>query len=606
MLMVPQMPPAAGALPSSGPIPSNAPLTENDEMNAWVASLQLSVETDQALRELAAAPRLRVLMVLAAKMGQTQIQNPSSYLHGIIRKEAKGPYWQPGPVQSAFPSQSPPASLLSQLQRVATPQQTVQLSPRTGSKPPWVQEAWCLAARPAALMKKMYEVLGQETMQALSCFPLQVQVSMLTALVLSPAGWADPTGFVKSMIALTADFPPLPSGKPPPRAGKGIVVLQLGVTVGAEYVCLKSAIEQCKADKTDDLRVDARLALVTNAADAKFHTQLSSSVSVSGGVELHTTSAAFAQAIAQKLPEWKTANVTFIVLVTLPMQDSSKTAGPVAGPQWHIPPANSVWKIWDALRPLAGSPDNRYAYIVVEPVPLTGASSPMLDEVFGAAWVVPKQRTKVPTCEWRVRCWPALSDLQLPERKVDPSPLDAKFHRALVEFQANAGHSKVSLPTPEDFDSYLETAAMEAGGDRSLSKLPNSELLRSYGSEAEAHSGSSGQLLDRSQLARLWGVDGWNIDVSYNQVAPCLGTCCWSTGFLPIAGSYDGIKCGEGRWCIECDNWYSLLHRTAPPHVWNLLPALLREHLRQQAPSGRDDFAKLAVHSCNGTGCGCY
>ena len=65
------------------------PVTSDAQANAFVASFDMSLECDQQLRALDESMRLKVLSVLHSKMSQTSIQNPSTYLIGIIRNEKK-------------------------------------------------------------------------------------------------------------------------------------------------------------------------------------------------------------------------------------------------------------------------------------------------------------------------------------------------------------------------------------------------------------------------------------------------------------------------------------------------------------------------------------
>ena len=65
------------------------PVTNDAQANAFVASFDMSLECDQQLRTLDESMRLKVLSVLHSKMSQTVIQNPSTYLIGIIRNEKK-------------------------------------------------------------------------------------------------------------------------------------------------------------------------------------------------------------------------------------------------------------------------------------------------------------------------------------------------------------------------------------------------------------------------------------------------------------------------------------------------------------------------------------
>ena len=597
----------AGALSSFGSSNiSSDPLTNDAAANEFALKAGLTLEVEQQLRALEMPMRLRVLTVLNAKMQQQPVQNPSMYLAGIIRNENRvTPYkssW--GNAAAVGPDSFQNATNLQQLRTVASPQS----SPRMQTKPPpWVAEVFPLATRPSLFLRKMHEVLGAENMQLISMHPALVQVSFLMTLLLTPAAWGDAAGSFKGLLHVVKEMPPMASAgptRPLQRSGRPLVILQFGISIGAEWVCLKNALENLKGD-FPDIRVEARHAFRGEASASGFYEAITSAVVMEGSVVAHKDAPAMAAMVSQQLAGWKNADATVLVLMTLPPPDR-KSGGPVAGPQWHVKPANAIWEVFDVLRLLANLPDNRYACLTIEPVPDHNAPSIMLDQIFGDSWTINKAKTRVPTAtQWRVRSWPALSDADLAERKIDRSASDVeRFHSSLLERHTDG--TDVSLPTPEDIEQYYDGLLTDMSSQRDLSNLEAFKLLHSTSSSGSGGSGPA-KLLERSDLARLWGVDGWNIDSAFSRLLPCTGVCFMSTGFkAPPQRDEGATNCGTGRWCFTCDQWYAMLNNCPPPHAWTLLEVALRRVLAAQTSQGSTHFSRLPSHSCDGSGCNCY
>ena len=241
----------------------------------------------------------------------------------------------------------------------------------------------------------------------------------------------------------------------------------------------------------------------------------------------------------------------------------------------------------------------------MEPVPDHNVASQMLDKIFGEPWIVSKSKVKVPSpVRWRIRSWPVLVETDLSERKVDRTQSDSeKFHPALLD--ARCEGADLSLPSPEDIETYYDSHFGDTSTQRDITQVEAFKLLHCVAAPAPG-SGASAMLLDRGDMARLWGVDGWNIDKAYSRVSPCCGWCTCSTGFQAPPGSPGATACGRGRWCFTCDAWYTMLNNTPPPHAWALLDVLLKKSLQMKNSEGNNHFSRLPSHSCDGSGCGCY
>ena len=490
------------------------------------------------------------------------------------------------------------------LRMMPSPQQSIAV---VAKPPPWVAEAWSLQQRPSQFLRKMMSILGADSMGWIGHLPMSVQVSLLTTLLVWPAAWPDPQQSLKNMLAVVKELPPLPlalSSRPLQRSGKPLIVLQFGGSMGAKWLNLRLALENLKGE-FPDVRLEARHALLGDAGASAFYDAIASAVVMEGSAEVHKDAASMASVVAQQLPAWKNADSTVLVLVTLPVPNN-KYGGPVEGPQWHTKPANALWDMFLVLRALAGLPDNRYAALLIEPVPQNNAPSQLLDQYFREAWNIPKQKTKIPTSSrWRCRSWPVLVEGDLSERKVERVDTDClRFHNSLLQMRGDG--PEVSLPTPEEVEAYYDDLGSPGGSQRDLCTVEAFKLMHSVAPTTSAGM-APGQLLDRGDLARLWGVDGWQIDTAFSRVAPCHTQCAMTTCFEASLGGAEGTtRCGVGRWCYPCDQWYAMLHATPPPHTYTLLHKLLQKTFSQTVAGTKSHFAMLPQHTCDGSGCGCY
>ena len=601
-------PPAAAFVPQNGP---PEPMTDNQEANAFFESLGVSLECEQQLRSCEMPVRMKLLSVVGSKLQQGGITNVTSYFLGVIRNEKRamgiggnykafggsGAQQNPGPYQ--------PPSSVQMMRALPSPHQ----SPRPPTGPPgWVTEAWALSQRPTQFVRKMMSVLGPESMATISHFNIATQVSVLTTLLVTPTSWADPRMGLRTIVSVLKDLPPLPlaaSIRAPARSGKPLIVLQFGGSMGSEWVALKLALETLKTE-FPDVRMDARHILRADGPASRFYDTIATYVTMEGSAELHKDAVTMAAVVQQQLPAWRAADATVLLLLTLPVADN-KYGGSVLGPQWHTKPANQLWEMFQVLRVLSGLPDNRYVFLLVEPLPSNGAASPMLDQFFGEPWDISQHKTKIPTSsKWRLRSWPETSVSDLAVRIVECTEEDAqRFDSSLLAFRSDG--SAVTLPTPEDVESYYDDLGSPGGSQRDMGTVEAFKLMHHTSSGPGSGAREPPKLLNRVDLARLWGVDGWSIDQTFSRVLPCHETCALSTGFAATVGGSDvTTSCGQGRWCYPCDQWYAVLHAAPPPHTYTLLHKLLRGTFSRATAGPNNHFAKLPLHQCDGSGCGTY
>ena len=577
----------SGALP---PDATSSKLSEkwvdNEELNSFACSLDLGPDCAQSLKDCDATDRLRFLMILKTKMGQHSITNPSLYLNGIIRNEKTGAFghgrWQhsSSPLQHGSPLVSQRA-----VHTVATPQQR----PRGVKRPAWVTEAWPLAGKPSALMKKMHGVLGAESMTALSAYPPQIQLSVVLALVYSEGAWADPPAAVATALATIATLPPLQvnQGTRIVRKGRALVVLQLGASYGSEWVHLQGAVEDLKAD-VPDLYIHCKHAFLgQNSPVALLR-------AVKPDVTLHTDADAFADVVLKALGEWRALDAHVLVLVTCPPPSSNCSAGYFPG--YHCGDACNLWLFLKVLRVLIPMLDNRLAFVCSDPVVPYSSRTELLDKVFGPAFEVSAAKTKVPTSPWRFRSHPALSSSDLAVRKVTDTTAEHIFVKEIRDFRAGTA-DELQLPSMQELEEYNDVVSFENkehGGANVYGLLQTAV--------SGAGSGESpGRLLSRADLGRLWGLEGWAIDEAHSRLHPCFARCDCLTGFSVSQG---GVTCGESRYCMSCESWYKCLLDSPPPHMFSLIGKVLRASLDTKAPCATvPAWADLKPHSCDGEGC---
>jgi hypothetical protein len=240
-------------------------------------------------------------------------------------------------------------------------------------------------------------------------------------------------------------------------------------------------------------------------------------------------------------------------------------------------------------------PNAKYAFLFFEPTVKGLPRSQYLDEVFGTAWEMDNSKHKVPVREWFVRSWPALMPDVLTPRVTEGAGTEF-MHADIVNLHAGTGSGTV-VPDHLEFEEYLDKKYLESDG------APEPEgwnRLFSHGGP------NAGCLLNRKQLARLWGVDGWGIDDVFDTQRPCFGSCHWTNGLQVPPDSPGAVRCGRERFCMSCDNFYAALHKNAPAHAWSMVSRLLAESLRMTEAAGENVFARLPQHMCDGLGCNCF
>ena len=574
--------PGAGAV-SAGTVEK---WVENEALNEFANGLDIAPYCAQALKDCAEPDRRRFLVILQTKMAQLCITNPSTYLNGIIRNEKQGGFggrsWGHGgrPMQHGPPSLPPSA-----VQRVPTPQQT----PRGVKRPAWVSEAWSLALKPSALMKKMHGVLGAESMASLSAWPPQIQLSVLTALVYSEGAWADPAAALSAALATMGTLPVLQVNLATrsARKGRALVVLQLGAFYGAEWVLLQSAIDGLKAD-VPDLYVHGEHAFLGQRGPVDLFR------AVKPDVTLHTDADALADLASKAHGEWCALDACVLVLVTCPAPSVNCNAAYYPG--YHSSDASDLWLFLKALRGLQPILDNKLAFMSADPVVPHSARAELLGKVFGKAFEVTAAKARVPASAWRFRSHPAISESDLAVRKVDVTSADDIYAKELRELREGSRDDPV-LPCAQELEEYNDVVSF---GDKDHGGANVYELLQTAAAGGGSGAGAR-RLLSRADLSRLWGLEGWAIDEAHLRLHPCCGRCDALTGFPVTAG---GVSCGESRYCMRCESWYKRLFDSPPPRIFSLISRVLRASLEMKAPCGiAPGWADLQPHSCDGEGC---
>ena len=570
--------------------------TSNPELETFTNSLDLSQECQASLRALDEESRTRCLTILRTKMMQRGIQQPSSYLSGIIRNELKvgstfgSSVWhQPAPLQ-----QGPPmAPARTMLQGVASPMQ--QFQQRGVKRPAWVAEAWMLSNKPTPFLKKMYGVIGQSAMANLSQLSAQTRLSVLLAITYSEGAWSDPTAAVAQAIAGINSLPPLQIVAPPRsgKPGRSIVAIQLGSSYGSEWVHLLKAMEKLKPE-FPDLVLHSRHAFLPGAAASDMYAAMFPQTS------LHKTAAGFVEVLNQFRAEWRSIDAIVLLMVTLPGQPTSANCpNPIHG--YHSGQSCNFWKIIEVLKAFQHLQDNRWAMACLDPKPLFDVAPDLLKVCFGDAWDVSQQKTRVPARPWRFRSWLPIAEQDFQVHRSEATPGEEGWAPGLRS--SRAGLKDVFMPMMEELEEYNDATAFSDG---SAPPSNTYELFEVKQQKPDVPGSAATRLLNRSELASLWGVGGWGIDEAFSRVHPCCVRCDSITGFASDKGM-SGVACGAARYCIHCEAWYKMLIDSAPAHAHSLIHNVLHQSLLMPGPSGsQPGWASVESHSCDEAGCsGC-
>ena len=577
--------------------PSSQSSIADRDLDIFTNNLDLSVECQASLRSLDEDSRNRCLMILQSKMSQRSIQAPSQYLAGIIRNELKvggfaSQAWSVNHPRPLSIPDTPLAPTPALLQRVASPAH--QRPPVRGVKrPAWVTDAWISSTRPSAFMKKMYSVIGSTAMSSLNALPSQTRFSVLLAVTFSEGAWVDPSAAVQGALNTINSFPALQNvaaargGKP----GRGIVAIQLGSSYGSEWVHLLKAMEKLKPE-FPDLYLHSRHALLPGVAATDMYAAMFPQTT------LHKDAQAFVEMLNQCRAEWRAVDALVLLMVTLPA-DSGNASGPSPYHGYHSGESCNIWKIIDVMKAVMPLADNRWALVCVDPKPLFDASPSLAQTCFGEGWEIPQAKTRVPCKPWRFRSWPAVAEQDLHVDRVDPSPEEEAFAADLRAMRAGL-KPDVCLASMEELEQHNDSVNFNDGGAQAANSY---ELFAVKQKMADGSTGCATRLLNRGELAHLWGVRGWGIDEAFNRVHPCCGRCDAITGFACDKGML-GVACGAARYCIHCEGWYKMLLDSAPAHAHSLIFKVLHQSLLMAAPSGtQPGWMSVESHSCDDAGC---
>ncbi len=561
---------------------------ESEELNNFAASIDMTPDCAEALRALDQAARLRCLTILQQKMKNRTISSPGHYLFGIIRNESSPGGFSGSAWGHANPVQHGPALLpLSAISRIPTPQNSL----RGVKRPAWVSEAWPLATKPSALLKKMHSVLGAEAMASISNYPAQIQLSLVLALVFCEGAWADPAAALASAVTTLGTMPPLQTAVPSRvvRKGRALVVLQMGPAFGAEWVHLQGAVDELKRE-WPDLYVHGAHAYLGSSVAEELHSAMKPDVA------LHKDVAAFADMVGKSHGEWRSLEATVLLLITA-SAPSSSVGGALQYPGNHCGDSKAIWGYLKVLKALLPITDNRLAFVCTDPVAGHAGSADLLDKMFGRAFEIASHKTKVPVHPWHFRSFPVAAESDLSTRRVQCTPADELFATEIQELRRGSGQGLV-FPTIQELEDYSDAVSF---GDSRDSAAENVYKLLQVACPSSSAPAGARRLLSRAELARVWGIDGWNIDEARQRLQPCCKRCDALTGFPVAAG---GVACGDARWCMHCEGWYKLLVETPPPHAFSLILPVLRASLQMKAPGGTSPgWSDLNMHVCSDSGC---
>jgi len=199
-----------------------------------------------------------------------------------------------------------------------------------------------------------------------------------------------------------------------------------------------------------------------------------------------------------------------------------------------------------------------------------------------------------------------LAESDLTVRKVESLGADAhKFDRELLALLSDG--REAILPSPEDVEAFYDDLAGLNSSQRDMNSVAAFRLIHSAAAAEGSGAREPQKLLSRTDLARLWGVEGWAIDQTFDRVLPCHKSCSLGTGFAVSAGGGDlSTVCGVSRWCYPCDAWYAVLHAAPPPHVFTVLQKVLHKIFSQSTGGPNNLFTKMPHHVCDGSDCLTY
>ena len=572
---------------------------EEESWATFIDSLPLFPEVAEQLGWLDFKLQMRCHTVRQLQMEYQRICNESSYLSGMTRNEGRANPWS-----SARSSrcQSPSHSLGSnRVRSVSEAPWPLGLAdfPAAGRawRPSWVTEIWPLVAhRPDNAMRRLSQVVGGDAATKLQHLPLSIQLSVLLSVLVNESAWADPASYLVKLAATIGHLPPLQTLLPSNvlcRKGQPVVAISLGPSLGAEWVHLRAAIETVK-EEMRDVYAHALHAWTGQSDISREYFE-----AVCENVIFHQTVQAASEALLAASAEWRALRAVVLFIVTVPPH-STCTTGPVPHPEYHQSPGNQVWDMLNIMRTLLPLMDNKCAYVVFNPSAPAPVSSSLLDVAFGKSWMATSCTTLVPTWPWFVRSWPRTTPEDL--RTWAPTPIDNEIFAAAVRTlrEGLVTEEPIEFPRYSEMEAYNDRVFADNQFDRPAPK--GYEVLR-----VRPNNCSRSGFLNRNDLSRLFGVDGYGAVAAHSRLYPCSVRCDPLSG-CPVSegSSVMSVQCGHDRYCMHCEMWYRMLTESAPAPVLSLIIPVLYDTLKKVACTRTvQPWSLVPPHSCDGQGCGC-
>ena len=585
------------------------------ELNLW-ADVHMDDFAQSKLASVDPELRRRSMFITRQKCMNGNCNNPSQYVQGIIRKEMGGPYsaasmpsWQP----QSGPQARPPAMFPSLLQTVASPlhapaagmQVSRPAAADPAQTPQWVTAAIALHMQRSALFRAVAAHIPAEAMACLSSLPSSFQTACILSMLVSPDHWTKPDQYIawfvqRSMCMNPPHCPSVSTSNASSCAStnaKRLAVVFLGSISGAEWLGVALGL-QCLSEEKRSFDIVERIHVAPPCRWQPVLDEVSQMLSPSAPFS-HGSAPEGAQMMAVKAPLWAAQNTTVLVLCFGPQPQATASLTGCVLPGYHGGNSCDLWHYMACIRTLK----SYHCAVMVAHLHLTqfedAQNSGTLTKIFGDPWVMNPASLRVPQHQFTVRCRPSGShEPSAVRRTLERSSFTENLHGSLVALFSNTAAFDLELPSLTDIENILDKQSL----CMQLNETETLALARM--SVAEPVGGSKllgkNRLLNRANLAAVFGLQSWNLNEHWNVKMPCTPMINSVTGIPVNKDNPEAVLCGQLRWCRSCSEYYDALMSTPSPHlVQEVVARLVQDSffagIVQRGSITADD---LPVHVC--------
>ena len=538
--------------------------TGHSQTDEWL----MTVGADPTLFEtMAKLPKNSRFLIVSKCMVKDNVKFPVPYLQKVFDLEVRTQSIQGqnerGARSAPYPGSRVPGAVGQQIQPASrtAPQhqarplaatgqradQYIQIAGGGQSKPDWVSAAWTMQSRKATFVQYVVDLLPADTQVHVKNLTPDLQRFICMALVLAPAAWRDPVGFVKQILETigTLSSQETRPESLAPVGGRNVVVLHVGDGIGCEPFAVTGM-----PDMLTKLGLNKRPVKVMEMFSFG---QAQSSVAIHSDIHKKGRSFRYERRLGvgvmndvgrARLKVWRAMSVHIIVLFTCPAEMEPLVDGTVPDIAHFMETAVSFIQTV-SMSITCGMTMN----VVVFDIDANGSQkSKYLDCVYKEGFVHCPSQFGLPLRPWRVRSVAPIP----PPNMTQPLQLDEVFLSRCSERLNVGGRQDASwLPSPQELEELCDAVVYEPDESARQALQEQTAMVRMPGGK--------NFLMDRGLLMFVHGKHGWGIKELFDEVYPCQKYISRATGQARMEHEAGSEPCGVTRYCETCFRLYKAL-----------------------------------------------